>query len=168
VLVFSTDAEFHDPATTSGYPGAGATETISVLQSSGTVVIGLGSQLGGVGLNQMNELVTASNGQFFALDSSSTGLGSAILNGLSTTLDEATLRLVSRGDAEGFAQVDLVAPVPGVGSDQSVDFTLPLTGAVQNGFFTQEYRFVIEVRAYESATLKVFPFTVTVPGVVPF
>ncbi len=168
VLVFSTDAEFHDPATSARYPGAGASAALAELANSGTVVIGLGSGLSGLGLTQMQGLVSASSGQFFSLNSSSTGLAAAVLNGLTTTLGAATLRLDTQGDAEGFAQVSSVAPVTGVGPGQTVGFNLPITGAVQDGFFTQEYRFVVEVRAYDSATLKVFPFRVVVPGVVSF
>jgi hypothetical protein len=168
VLVFSTDADFHDPATTAGYPGSGASAALSELAASGTVIIGLGSGLTSEGLAQMQQLVAATDGQYYPLDSASTGLSTAILNGLSTTLGAATLRVVARGDAEGFADPASVPPTSGVGPNQSVGFSLPLSGVMPAGFFTQRYRFVAEIRAYDSATLKVFPIEVTVPGSVPF
>lgn len=168
VLVFSTDADFHDPATTAGYPGSGASAALSELAASGTVIIGLGSGLTSEGLAQMQQLVAATSGQYYPLDSASTGLSTAILDGLSATLGAATLRVVTRGDAEGFADAAGVPPASGVGPNQSIGFTLPLNGVIPAGFFTQRYRFVAEIRAYDSATLKVFPIEVTVPGVVPF
>ena len=80
----------------------------------------------------------------------------------------AQVAVSAPGDAEGFAQVDSVAPIRGVGPGQRVSFGVRIDNPVGRGLFTQQYRFALDLTGDSSATLQTTPVVVTVPGILRF
>ena len=83
VIVFSTDANFHDSAMDPYYPGPTMDATIAALQAAHIMVIGLES---GMVNPQMSQIVTATGGTKYGLSSDSSGITMA----LATAIDSST------------------------------------------------------------------------------
>lgn len=163
VIILATDINFHDSDTDPNYPGAGFSEVLDLLQSTGTVVIGLESPNLGATRGDMDRLVDATNGQIFGLDLAATGIGDIILEGLDLTLQQILVEPLILGDPYGY--ISSITPesyiaVPG----ETVEFTVefPPQARLPQDFARKSS--VIWFRGDRSAVLKRVPVDTLLPA----
>jgi hypothetical protein len=144
VIVFSTDARFHDSATEPEYPGPTMAETIAALQAANIMVIGLES---GTTIAQMGEIVNATGGIKDTLSSDSSG----IVESLAAAIDTSTASLdISYQVVAGQEFVSGMTPAEGYvdqAPGETVTFTAHLTNPRQPGTKAQNNDVLIWIKA---------------------
>ena len=127
VILFATDADFHDSDVETTYPGAGRTETLDALRDNNITVFGLQSGGSSSATVRLNELATETDGQVFNLDSASSEIATAISDAVNAALQEAdiTLRQIS-----GSEWITNVTPLvhEDVQAGETVTFDVEFTG----------------------------------------
>jgi hypothetical protein len=98
VIIFATDANFHDSDEEPDYPGAGFTETLNALTAENIVVIGLDS---GDTRGDLQRVVDATGGSKYDLGSDSSGIVDAILLGMDGITSAVDIVLQPVGDLYG-------------------------------------------------------------------
>ncbi|MCC5842070.1 MAG: hypothetical protein JJT96_18290 [Opitutales bacterium] len=162
VIILATDVRFHDSDTNSNYPGAGFSEVIDLLQSTGTIIIGLESPRLGATSGDMNRLVEATNGQIFGLDLAATGIADIIPEGLELTLQQILVEPNILGDPYGY--ISSITPVsyqatPG----ETVEFTIEFSPQPRQRSEFARKSSVIWFTGDRSAVLKRVPVDTTIP-----
>lgn len=93
VILFATDADFHDSDVNPAYPGAGRTETLNALETANITVFGLQSGGSSQAAARITEVADRTNGSVFALDSSSSDVANAISDAVDSALQQADISL---------------------------------------------------------------------------
>jgi len=161
VLVFSTDANFHDSDLEADYPGAGFTQALSSLNSRGIVVVGLDS---GDTEGDLPKVVEATNGVMYQLGSDSSGIVAAILNAMDTITSKVDLVLKPVGDIYGLVQQISPDVITDVGPGETRSFSVTLTGTVLPGDEPKTVVFSLAIMGNDVAIIKQVPIVVTVPS----
>jgi hypothetical protein len=123
VVLFATDASFHDRDRNPAYPGAGFSATVAALNAGGIRVIGLQSG-GSVGAeSDIARLVAATGGSAYQLSSNSAEIAGAIAAGIDDALAELEVSIEKVAGVEWMAAVrqDKVRVRPGETLRVSVD-----------------------------------------------
>ena len=161
VLVFSTDADFHDSDLEPDYPGAGFAQALSTVNSRGIVVVGLDS---GDTEGDLPKVVEATNGVMYELGSDSSGIVAAILNAMDTITSKVDLVLKPVGDIYGIVQAITPDIITDVGPGETRSFSVTLAGAVLAGDEPKTIVFSLAILGNDVAIIKQIPVVVTVPS----
>jgi len=114
IILLATDAPFHDPETTTNYPGPSKNAVVSVLQDNRAILIGLVP--GGAGkISEIDELASLTGGSV----QNTGGTGADVANAIATAL--ASIRPVS---AALSTIESLTDSIPADGSVASITVTL--------------------------------------------
>jgi hypothetical protein len=126
VVLFATDAPFHDRDADAAYPGAGLAATVSALKAQGIRVIALQSGTTTSAAADIGRLVTEVGGTTYQLSTNSADIAQAIAAGIDATLAEVDVSLEKISGAEWISAVtqDKMKARPG----EKVSFTVTLEG----------------------------------------
>lgn len=153
VVLFATDAPFHDSDTDDGYPGAGFAAATAALRGQGIQVIALQSGTTSTATADLERLVDAVGGSIFQLDSDSGEIGAAIAEGIDDAFAEVTLSAEPIALAEWVRSIE-PASVNAVKPGETVTFTATLQGQRDFSITALDYEAWFWVRANGSALLK--------------
>ncbi len=162
IVIFATDAAFHDSAEEPNYPGATKAETIRALRDKGIIVVGLQSGDGTAAAQAIREITNATNGVSFSLDAASSEIIQRIADALDATLAsiDVTLEVLS-----GDGWVELIEPAARTGAPgETVTFTVNLEGARRESIENLAYIVYLWARADERALLKRVAIPINVPS----
>ena len=162
VILFATDAPFHDSDTEAAYPGRGFGETIGALNEAGIAVIGLQSGTSRATERDMRRIVDSTDGVLFQLSADSAEIAERIAAGLSGTL--AKVDLVPEIVA-GSEWVRSISPrrVDDVEPGRSATFSVNLSGRRRSTFEDLDYAVYLWVWGDRSALLKRVMIPVATP-----
>lgn len=160
VILFSTDALFHDSDVESGYPGAGFAKTLAALQSRRMTVVGLDT--GGAG-GDLDRVVTATGGQKHQLGADSAGIVDAIMAAMGQITSKVDITLKPVGDIYGMVKGIDPSEFKGVGPGEQRRFTVTLNGSVPHGSQPRTVVFSLEILGNDVAILQQIPVVITVP-----
>ena len=160
VVIFSTDARFHDSDTEIGYPGYGRTVTLAALQDAHIMVLGLNSGDAGA---ELQAVADATGGSIYALTAGSANIVDAIKTALAAALSRVTVSLEALNDAEGFIQSPESLVFTDVEPGQTVTFTINLKGVLNQSTTDLTYQIRAWVLVNKSGLIMRVPITVTVP-----
>lgn len=93
VVLFATDADFHDSAEELAYPGHNFTDTLNALVNKGIIVIGLQSGGSSSTEEDMRRVTDATGGTLYELSYDSSQIADKIFEGLNAALAEVDLSL---------------------------------------------------------------------------
>lgn len=152
VVLFATDANFHDADTESGYPGAGYSRTVTALKAQGIKVIALQSGSTATAAADIARLVSATGGASYQLSWDSAQIADAIAAGIDTSLAEIEVGVDKVAGAEWFSGItqDKTHAKPG----ERVKFTATLQGQRSQSVDNLAYDLYLWVRGNGSALLQ--------------
>lgn len=152
VVLFATDAPFHDRDRESTYPGAGFTETVSVLKAQGIRVVALQSGSIDSAAADIARLVSATGGAAYQLSSDSAQIAQAIAAGVDATLAELELSVERVAGADWVVEVtqDKTKARPG----EKVRFTATLQGQRSESVDRLAYDLYLWVRGNGQALIQ--------------
>jgi len=161
VILFATDARFHDADTEAGYPGAGFAVTIAALKAQGIKVIALQSGATGSAAADIARLVNATGGAAYQLATDSARVAEAIAAGIDTTLAEVDVTVEKIAGAEWITKLtqDKAKAKPG----EKVRITAQLTGQRNASVDELKYDLYLWARANGSGLLQRVRIPVAVP-----
>lgn len=152
VVLFATDARFHDSDTEPRYPGVGFKAAVAALQAQGIKVIALQSGTTGTAAADIARLVSATGGSSYQLSTDSARVAEAIAAGIDASLAEVDVTVESIAGAEWIGKItqDKARARPG----EMVRFTAELTGQRNASIDALKYDLYLWVRANASALLQ--------------
>jgi len=127
VVLFATDANFHDSDTESEYPGHGKAAVINALKEKGIQVIGLQSGDDEEATSDINDIVEATGGTMHELNYDSSEIANAIIEGMDDSLSKISIELnilSGLGWISGMDPLSFEDVLPG----QEVTFRVSLKG----------------------------------------
>ena len=152
VVVFATDAPFHDSDLNSAYLGAGFSQTAAALQAEGIRVIALQSGSTSAAAADINRLVAATGGSAYQLSSNSQEISQAIAAGIDAAFAEVDVSLEKIAGAEWITNV--AQDRTRVRGGETVRFTLTLEGQRSWSVDALSYDLYGWVRANNTALLQ--------------
>jgi hypothetical protein len=160
VVLFATDAAFHDRDSDAAYPGAGFTQTVAALKERGIRVIAL--QSGGVdsAADDINRLVAGTGGSAYQLSFDSREIAAAIAAGLDAAFAEVDVAFEKIAGQAWITKVEQDKTRARAG--EKVRFTLTLQGQRSASVDGLVYDLYGWVRANGSALLQRVKVPVTV------
>ncbi|MEK7989658.1 MAG: vWA domain-containing protein [Thiotrichaceae bacterium] len=162
VILFATDAYFHDSDIESSYPGAGKVETITALQSADVHVVGLQSGNASDALTDIRSIVNATNGSIHSLSSDSAEIAQAILDGLNIALEKVDITIEKISGSDWISNISPISfSVVTPGSERQ--FNVSLLGQKSKSLDKLNYDIYLWVIGDGSALLK----RVKIPVIVP-
>ncbi len=139
VILFATDATFHDADSETNYPGAGKIATIEALQDKNIIVYGLQSGSSSSVLAEIESITSVTNGSVFQLSHDSSLIADAIASAVDEFLSKTDIELSIFAGQEWISNV-----VPSIYEDilpdQTVSFSLELMGIKQSGMNSLDYQ----------------------------
>lgn len=153
LVLFATDAEFHDSDTEEDYPGAGFAGATAALRSQGIQVIALQSGDTISATADLQRLIDAVGGRIFQLGSDSGEIGAAIAEGIDGAFAEVNLSVEPVALAEWVQAIE-PASINAVKPGQTVSFTATLAGQRDVSITALDYEAWFWIRANGSALLK--------------
>lgn len=152
VVLFATDAPFHDRDREPAYPGAGFAETAAALKSKGIRVIALQSGTTSSAASDIARLVSATGGASYQLSTNSAQIATAIAAGVSSTLGEVEITAEKIAGAEWIKSItqDKKTARPG----EKVRFTVELEGQKSESIDRLTYDLYLWVRGNGSALIQ--------------
>lgn len=168
IIFLATDAGFHDSDEEADYPGAGYTETLSVLTSKGIRVFGL--QSGGT-VADVTEIASATGGEAFSLSRDSSEIISAVSAAIGSTTSNFSVRLVPNGDfagmvksvkPSGVADANDGDPAMNVNPGDTVSFDVVFSKGYFDDKASRTFSFRLKVIADDVAEIQDIPVTVLV------
>jgi len=162
VILFATDAAFHDSDTESEYPGSGMTDTISALQNANIVVYGLQSGDESDAYDDITAITSATDGELYQLSSDSSEIVQGISDGLDSALEELDITLKTIAGGEWITNIS-PASHDNITSGQTVDFTVSLEGQKSSSIDELSYDIYLWGMGDGSAILKRIKLPITVP-----
>ena len=163
ILLFATDADFHDSDTESGYPGTGRTATLATLEAENVIVIGLQSGDSSAAAQRLQELADATGGSVLSLDAASSQIVDAIVRGVDAALAKVDITLdVLAGQSW---VTGITPPVhQDVRPGATVSFTISLQGQRDPSIEDLPYNVYLWARGDGSALLSRTKIPIIVPG----
>jgi len=162
VVFFATDAYFHNSDSESSYPGAGKSETITALQSSGIHVIGLQSGDSSDAQADILSIVNATNGSIHSLSSDSSEIAQAVIDGLNIALAKVDITIEKISGSEWISNIT-PSSYADVTLGSEVEFTASLSGQKSSSIDELKYDIYLWIRGDGSALLKRIRIPVSVP-----
>lgn len=152
VVLFATDAGFHDRDTHPAYPGAGFADTVAALEAAGIRVIALQSGGSSSAAADIGRLVAATGGASYQLSADSAQIAQAIAAGIDATLAEVEVTAEKIAGAEWITDLaqDKTLARPG----EKVRFTATLQGQRSESVDGLAYDLYLWVRGNGSALIQ--------------
>lgn len=152
VVIFATDASFHDSDTDPAYPGAGFTQTLAAMQRQGIRVIALQSGNTSGAASDIARLVSATGGAAYQLSRDSREVAEAIANGMDATFETVDVSLERIAGSEWITSVEQDKTRANAG--EKVRFTVHLQGQRAASVDALTYDLYVWARANGSALLE--------------
>ncbi|WP_028314235.1 S8 family serine peptidase [Desulfatibacillum aliphaticivorans] len=146
IIVLSTDAPFHDSSAEPAYPGPTFSETLTKLQESKIIVIGLES---GDTEGDLQDVVDATDGFLFDLSSDSAEMADRIaeaMDEIQSSVDVSWQEITGGEFIKSLTPAKYTDVAPG----STVDFELTLSNPKNIGKFGQSYDVIIWFKAEDS------------------
>jgi len=159
-IILMTDAQFHEPDDTAGYPGPSRDDTVAALAAAGVTVIGI-RPTGATWLTDLTDIATATGGSVQESGASSEEIAEAITAGIEAGLKELDITLVPLGDSEGFV-TEIVPPEERtIESGESLSWEVTFTGVVECA--DEPFTFQLAAMDKGTAIIATQDVTITVP-----
>lgn len=152
VVLFATDAEFHDSDTNPAYPGAGFAQTTAALRDAGIRVIALQSGSEAAAAAAIDRLLTTTGGASYQLSNDSAQIAEAVVAGIDSTL--AQIEVSSEKIAGAEWMVDIVQDKIFARPGDTVRFTVTLEGQRSESVDNLDHDLYVWVRGNGSALLQ--------------
>ena len=161
VVVFATDAEFHDRSEDSNYPGATKEEALGALRDKGVVVFGMQSGSWAKAESAIGEVVNATGGVAFQLDGASSEIAAKISDALDATLESFNVTLDAIAGAEWIERIE--PKVQEASPSDTMTFTVRLKGIRRSSVEDLQYTVYLWARADGTAVIKRVAIPIDVP-----
>ncbi|MCP3683080.1 MAG: S8 family serine peptidase [bacterium] len=163
VVLFATDAYFHNSDSETSYPGAGKTETIAALKNANIRVIGLQSGNNSKASTDIRSITDNTNGSKYFLSSNSAEIAQAIFEGLDVALEQIDITIEKISGSEWITNITPMSYADVLpGSERR--FTVSLLGQKFRSMDELQYDIYLWVRGDGSAVLKRVKIPVVVPA----
>jgi len=153
VVVFSTDAFFHDSDLEAGYPGHGFAAVLAELKAQDVLVIGIQSGGNPLATTDVQRVVTATGGSMYNLGSNTSLIASSIASALNAALAKINLSLEIVSGSE-WLTLPLPADILAAPAGSTQTFTVNVQGIKNTTGTDKFYDVYVWVRGNGSAIIK--------------
>lgn len=164
VIIFATDADFHDSAEESAYPGHNFSEVLHALNNKGVIVIGLQSGTISTTEEDMRRVTEETGGTLYELSSDSKEIAEKIIEGLDVALAEVDLSIEVVSGKEWIKNIDPETN-SSVKPGETKNFTVYLKGQKNSSVIKDlNYDVYLWIWGDGSALLKRIRIPISVPS----